>query len=99
MSHPIFETMAAVDVVEDSYGVVYQDGNISLEMKYRDFNGETNTLCISGYAIRALAEKLHEAQTALLEKSIKPSKMIAFDLITGPTRGETYLPQGEPSND
>jgi len=95
MKSEIFESMAAVDVVEDSYGVCYQDGCVTLEMKYRDFNGETHAICISDLAIRSLADKLHEAQTALLSQSIKSSKIVNFVLITGPTRGETYLPGGE----
>ena len=100
MNYPAFENLVvAVDVVEDSYVITYQDGDLTLEMKFRDFNGETNTICISAYAIRSLSEKLHEAQMALLSQSIKPSKMVSFDLITGPTRGETYLPSREPSND
>lgn len=99
MIESIFSTMSAVDVVEDSYRVDYHGGDLSLQMQYRDFNGETHTLCISSYAIRSLAEKLFDAQSAILDKSVNPSKGIAFDLITGPTRGETYLPQGEPLND
>lgn len=93
MSHPIFENpVAAIESLHDSYGVVYQDGELTIEVKFFDFVGDTNTMCITARAINELSQKLHEAQMALLEQAIKPEKCIDFEIITGPTRGETYLP-------
>jgi len=85
-------SIAAVDVIADPYRVDYFGGSLSVQVDYRDFNGETHALCISAHAIRDLGDKLHEAQMAMLERSVNPSHGLAFDLITGPTRGETYLP-------
>jgi len=92
MSDTVSPSIAAVDVVCDSYRVDYFGGAFSLHLDYRDFSGETHTLCISAGAIRDLSDKLHEAQMAMLQTSVDESRGLAFDLISGLSRGETFLP-------
>jgi hypothetical protein len=88
----IHDSMAVVDVVEDSFQVDYFGGDLTIQTEYRDLNGATHTLCISAHAIRDLAEKLHEAQMDILAKAVKPSESISFVAISGPTRGEIHFP-------
>jgi hypothetical protein len=95
-NHPIFANpTVCIDRIEDRFHASLYAGDLSLEVQFPDAEGDMQTLCINSTAIRDLAEKLHEAQEAILQAHISQSKAISFDVISGPTRGEIYFPEGE----
>lgn len=82
------QSLVVVDCVLNEYRADFYDDNLSIQCDYVDFEGESGTICISASAIRDLSDKLHEAQSVMLSKVIKPNKGLAVDLRLGETRGE-----------
>ena len=94
--HPIFANpTVCIDRIEDSFHASMYAGDLTLEVQFPDVEGDLQTLSISSFAIRALAEKLNDAQDSILQSHISPQKMISFQCITGPTRGEVYANEGQ----
>lgn len=95
-THPIFANpTVCVDSIEDSFHVSLFAGDLSLEVQFPDAEGDLQTLSISSFAIRALVEKLNEAQDHILDAHIGKNKSIGYQLTSGPTRGEVYATEGE----
>lgn len=86
--------VSALETIEDKYTLNYVDGQVSIECQYRDFIGETHSLIITLEAIRNLCQKADEALMVILDRSVSAGANLTLDLISGPNRGEVYLPGG-----
>jgi len=84
--------MIEIQSLHDRFAVAVIDQQISIQCEFFTPDGETLEFVITAEAIRQLSDKLQDAHQAILEKLAKPQKLIAVNLITGPTRGEVYLP-------
>jgi len=85
--------MIEIDRIEDSFRVNASDDGVWVAFRFRDIAGTLRQSTISASAIQALTAMLTEGQQALIDHlMVSGPPSIGVDLITGPTRGETYMP-------
>lgn len=86
------EKMLEIQIVKELYSVAVIDQEVSVQCEFVDSEGGLHEFLITSHAIRQLSDKLADAHEAILQKLAKPSKVVAVNLVTGPTRGEFYTP-------
>lgn len=85
--------MIDIEAIENQFRIEANDEGIVLFFKFRDVSGTVRKASINAFAVEALSSMLSDGQRLVIEQMLIGGVTgVGLDLITGPTRGEVYIP-------